>query len=145
MPYQVEWEQPQSVLRLRLLDQVTFQEFVDIDRDISELLKTISADAHIALLVDANETSGVPRAYNEIKTSQTFATRRNSQIRLILIVTNNKLIRLMMLLIYNLCRPMIHMFDTMAQAQAFVSRSHRVSPPITAGLSHMDIPPTRKS
>ncbi len=127
MPYQIEWEVPQSVLSLRLLDHVTLQEFVEIDRGITDRLDTVSDDARIALMVDTIAAKSVPQAYNDLKASQTYAVRRNAQLEYILVVSgSNKLMRLMMMLTYNLCRPRLQFFDTPAQALFFLSRTGRV-------------------
>jgi hypothetical protein len=121
VPYQVDWEIPQSVLRVQLTAHVTLPEFVEVNRMVTDKLNTVSADAGIALMVNVNEALSVPQAFNQLRLSQTYATSSNSRLKYILIVCgNNRLMRLMMLLTFNLCRPSLQFFDTPAQALTFI-------------------------
>jgi hypothetical protein len=121
MPYQISWETPEAVLCLRLLEQVTLQEFVEIDRTITSHLNDSSVDASIALMVDVTETKSVPQSFSELKNSQTYATAANVRLHWILVIGNNRLMRLMMLLTFNLCRPSLRFFDTLVDGTKFIS------------------------
>jgi hypothetical protein len=121
MPYQINWETPEAVLSLRLLDQVTFQEFVEIDRSITAHLNEGSPDSAIVLIVDVTQATSVPQSFNELKTSQTYATAANLRLKWILVVSSNRLMRLMMLLTFNLCRPTLRFFDTLVDATKFIA------------------------
>lgn len=126
MPYQIHWEIPESILRVQLQGHVTLEEFMDIDYLVNEALATLKPEMQISLMVDVNEAHTVPQAFNDLKASQTYARATHSRIKYILIVCgNNKLLRLMMLLVFNLARPSIQFFDTSVQALSFMSIVNR--------------------
>ena len=123
MPYQIDWQIPQSVLTLQLDGHVTYEEFVEIDKVITDHLNTVNVGTRIALIINANNAKSVPPIFNELKTSQSYAVDgHNARVGYILVVSGgNKLMRLMMMLIYNLCRPSLRFFDTSVEAERFLS------------------------
>lgn len=127
MPYQIHWELPHTVLHLKLTDDVTLQEFVEVDRIITEALGAEGVDETVMLIVDVNDARSVPQSFSQLKASQTYASRYNSRLRHILVVCGgNKLMRLMMLLTFNLCRPSLQFFDTTAQVETFIRQVRRL-------------------
>ncbi|MCU0497168.1 MAG: STAS/SEC14 domain-containing protein [Anaerolineae bacterium] len=126
MPYQVQWEIPESILRVRLWGHVTLEDFIAINHLINEAIAMLTPETQVSLLVDVNEAHSVPQTFNDLKASQTYARASNSRIKYILVVCgNNKLLRLMMLLIFNLARPSLQFFDTPVQALSFMSIVNR--------------------
>ncbi|MBX3064701.1 MAG: hypothetical protein KF726_17090 [Anaerolineae bacterium] len=71
----------------------------------------------IALVVDITELKQVPTAYSQLKATQTYLSR--PELRAVLVAGNNKLLRLMMMLIFNLSKPTLRFFDSVAQALEF--------------------------
>ncbi|GEM_PF-3348275 len=129
MAYKVEWEIPEAVLSLKLSGAVTFDDFVEIDRLINEKIKQLDSQAVIKLLVDVTHTSSVPQFYQRLSSTQTYANQMNSPLKHIMIVSgDNKLMRLVMLLVFNLCRPTLLFFKSHDQALAFALSSNSVKP-----------------
>lgn len=121
MPYQVYWDAPKMLLYLKLTGDVSLQEFVEIDRDITHYLASYEVGESIALLVDVKDAKSVPQSFNQLRTSQTYAYEYyQSKLSHILVVSgNNKLMRLMMMLTFNLCRPSLQFFEAKTQALSY--------------------------
>lgn len=124
MPYQVNWEVPQVILNLQLLDDVTMPEFASINDEINSHLPHTSSDVPLALMIDMTHTRSVPKDFKALMASQRYATTR-SPIKWILVISSNRLMRLMMMLTYNLCRPQLHFFDTKEEALRFLEYINR--------------------
>lgn len=126
MPYRVYWEAPNAMLYLKLSGDVSLQEFIDIDREITRYLASDKLEDKVTLLVDVNEAKSVPHSFNQLKASQTYATVYDSKLSHILVVSGgNKLMRLMMMLTLNLSRPSLQFFDTPMQALSYFSQVRR--------------------
>lgn len=122
MPYQVHWESPDTLLYLKLTGELSFQEFIDIDHEITGYLSRDYRANKVVLLVDVKDAKSVPQTFKELKASQSYAYDYNFNLSHILIVSGgNKLMRLMMMLTYNMCRPSLQFFETPAQAWAYFS------------------------
>ena len=87
----------------------------------AENLGADSGEKNIVILVDITRPGSLPRAVNELKASQTYV--RRNDIKSIMIAGTNKLMRLMLLLTFNLCRPSLRFFDNLEQAQVVARRS----------------------
>lgn len=126
MPYRVYWEAPNAMLYLKLSGDVSLQEFIEIDREITRYLASDKLEEKLTLLVDVNDAKSVPQSFNQLKASQTYASVYNSKLSYILVVSGgNKLMRLMMMLTFNLCRPSLQFFDTPMQALSYFSQMRR--------------------
>jgi hypothetical protein len=121
MPYQIEWDEPGSILTLRLIDRVTLDEFDRIDQEIAAHFAEAPESDSFMLIVDTDSASSVPQDFTRLQMSQRYAAGSTPKLRHILVVSGkNRLMRLMMLLIYNLCSPNLRFFDTLDQAHGFV-------------------------
>lgn len=126
MPYQVHVQAPDALIYLKLTGDVSLQEFIEIDREVTRYLEADSLDEGIAMLVDVNDAKSVPQAFNQLKASQTYASVYGSKLSYILVVSGgNKLMRLMMMLTFNLCRPNLQFFETPMQAMSYLSQVRR--------------------
>ncbi|MBL8155411.1 MAG: hypothetical protein JNM70_14600 [Anaerolineae bacterium] len=121
MPYEVVWDTPGRVLLLRMHGDVPFESFVDIDRCINVCLQETSE--RLALIVDASQAKVAPYGIERIKATQTYLQSR--QILQLLVVSDNRLNRLAMLLLFNACQPRLQFYDKMEQAKRFLELSQR--------------------
>jgi hypothetical protein len=119
MAHQVFWHVPQQILGLELEGDLSLDHFDRINEDITNHLNGCGGDQHI-LLVDITRPATVPRLFARLKASQTYTVRND--VRFILVAGNNKLMRLMMMLTFNLCRPTLIFFDTVELALDFAAR-----------------------
>jgi len=105
----MHWDVPETVLCLKLAGRLTNEEFHNINKEIVAALTERHDDRPIALVVDTLEVKSIPPNYSQLNASQTYANR--DDIKYLMIIGKNKLIRLMMLLIYNLCRARLRFSD----------------------------------
>jgi hypothetical protein len=118
MAYKVFWHVPHQVLFVELDGQLSLDDFNQINNTVLSHLDDATGDTGFTLLVNTAQVSSVPQAFQQLKASQTYVQRRDLQY--IVVVGNNKLIRLMMLLTFNLCRPALHFFEDIERAYEFL-------------------------
>ncbi len=119
MTYSVTWDIPGEVLSLRVLEEVSLEEFVEIDRQIRACLAEYIE--RLSLVVDASQLRISPHSIERIRVSQSYLL--SGQIKQILVVSNNKLNRLSMLLLFNLCRPRLRFCESFDHAQRILDLS----------------------
>jgi hypothetical protein len=123
MPYEMAWDTPGKVLRLKMFDAMTLEIFIEIDWQINERLQ--ECNERIVLIVDASSAKVAPYGIERIKSSQTYL--QNHQIERLVVISDNKLNRLAMLLLFNLSRPKLQFCDSFDQAQRYISLMFRTS------------------
>jgi hypothetical protein len=122
MAYRVFWQVPQQVLCVELEGAVSLDDFIQINQAVHDHLGDEKTNRSVALLVDITRPGNTPQAFQQLKASQTYVLRRD--LRFILVVGSNKFMRLMMMLIFNLCKPSLRFFDNMAPALTFLDNRH---------------------
>jgi hypothetical protein len=118
MPYRVFWQVPQRILCVELEGSLSSDDFMYINQAVNNHLGDDTPDRPVVLLVDATRPNNLPRTFTQLKDSQTYALRRD--LKLILVVSDNKFMRLMSLLIFNLCRPSLMFFDNISTALGYL-------------------------
>lgn len=118
MGYQLAWEIPNSVLCLTLGAEVSMGEFVEINEEINQCLDDRENTDRIVLKIDAIETKFVPKELSRMKNSQTYANRLD--VKSLLFVGEDKYVRLIMLLTFNLSRAILHFANDHDHAQRFM-------------------------
>lgn len=121
MAYRVFWEVPQGILRLELAGVLSLEDFSQINQTVSEHLGVETSDRRLALLVDTSQLSGMPSSVAQLQVSQKYLLRQDLQF--ILITGSTKLVRLLLLLTFNLCRASLRFFDNTDQALVFAQRT----------------------
>ena len=117
MTSRVCWYVPQQILYVELKGNLSLEDFNQINQAIISKLDNDVAGHRVAVLVDITQPSHAPRAFEQVRTSQTFLQRHD--IRFILVAGNNKLMRLIATLIFNLGKPSLKFFDDVDQALEF--------------------------
>jgi hypothetical protein len=123
MAYRIFWQVPGQILYLELEGHLSLDDFNQINEAIIDHLGAEQNDRRIALLIDITRPGNVPQAVNQLRASQTYVGRRD--LRFILVAGRNKLLRLMMLLTFNLYRPSLCFFDDVDQALMSAQRFTR--------------------
>src|SRR5229473_988463 len=98
MAYRVFWQDPQQVLCVELEGPVNLHDFIQIYQAVIVYLGDEKTNRSVALLVDITRLGNTPQAFQQLKVSQTYVTRRD--LRFILVVGSNKFMRLMMMLTF---------------------------------------------
>lgn len=124
MPYQISWLVPSKVLHLHLRDEVSLEDFQAINKQVQ--LYTAEADQRFALVVDMIHTRRVSYNVEQIRASQQYA--QDSRLDWILVVSSNKLLRLTMMVIFNLARAPLQLFQTVDEVKTFLKRIQYISP-----------------
>lgn len=120
MPYQLTWENSNGLLFLRLIGQVSPEDFLNLNHDILAELATLERDFQVPLLIDTAETETIPQNFLDIKRTQRYLWENN--LSWLIIVSEQKLLRLMLLLILNPCKPRIQFTETLDEALDFLGR-----------------------
>jgi hypothetical protein len=113
--YRLFWEIPDQVLCLQLDGDLSFNDFRQINQNILEQLGKEDSHRTVALLVDIRRPVRVPTGFAEIRASQTYVMRQD--LKFILVVCNDKFMRLMMLLLFNLSKPSLRFFNDMDEVR----------------------------
>ncbi len=121
MAYRVFWHVSQQILGLELEGNLDMLDFAQINQAVIDHLDSCPPDKHVTLLVDITRPGRPPQRVAQLKESQTYV--RRPDLKSILIAGNNKFMRLIMLLTFNLCRPNLRFFDTVEQALMFAQRT----------------------
>lgn len=124
MSYEVAWGAQERVLELRLDGEISLDEFRAIEQRISAKLE--ERPGPITLLVAASSVRISPEAVGRIRASQSYL--QGQRIRHIIVVAKDKLARLSLMLIFNLCRPTLRFFDTRDLADHFLKARILASP-----------------
>ncbi len=118
MANEVSWDTPGKALRLKLCGDLALEAFAEIDRQINERLQ--ESDGRVVLVVDASDAKFPPYGIEPFRSSQTYL--QSHQIEQLVVVSNSKLNRLAMLLLFNLCRPKLLLCDNFDEAQRFLAK-----------------------
>lgn len=116
MANEVSWDTPGKALRLKLCGDLALEAFAEIDRQVNERLK--ESDGRIVLIVDATDAKLSPYGIEQVRSSQTYLQSRN--IEQLVVVSNSKLNRLAMLLLFNFCGIRLLLCDNSDEAQRFL-------------------------
>lgn len=121
MAGRVFWRIPQQILCIELEGDITIEDFHHINQAVNELLGPETRDAKFVVLVDITQPCRVPTGFAQLKASQTYSMRHD--IRFIVVVGNNKFMRLMTRLMFSLCIPGLRYCDSFEQVSALASNT----------------------
>lgn len=120
MTYELDWYVPDQILQLRLMGQPALHQFQRLNQEIIQALDEAQND--LWLMVDVQGLSHMLPGWETIRTSQTYMY--HPRLTFIVIVTDrrNRLVRLMMMILYNLSRAGLKIFDSWDDAARFLTR-----------------------
>ncbi|MBZ0279343.1 MAG: hypothetical protein K8L97_01300 [Anaerolineae bacterium] len=116
MAHQISWMNPPSVLHLKLEGTVKQQDYIEISRSLIDSLN--QGSERIALVIDITNTRTIPFPNEDVRALQTFAY--HPYLKWIIIIGENKLIRLMLMLTLNLSKVNLSTFNTYEQVESYL-------------------------
>lgn len=122
--YDVYWDVPGYVLCLKLIDAVTLEEFIEIDSLISKHLS--NTHTRTAIVIDITAARHVPFPSDQLRASQSYT--QHPMLKWLVVVGGNKLLRLMMLLTFNLSRASLQFMDNTEKLESFL-QLHKLKQP----------------
>lgn len=125
MPYEINWDIPDVVLCVKLLGQVSIEEFLEINEQVNAHLDACNTSERNLLVIDTIEAQRIPRELSSMKNSQTYANRVD--LKWIMIVGDNKTIRLIMLLTFNLSKAILQFADNYVHVERFIQNMRLVA------------------
>lgn len=118
MPYQLSWHLPDQVLALSLSGEYTLPEAEEVNDFVGRELKRVKRP--ITLLIDATHMER-PHNFQELRAAQTYMYHR--YLDHIMVASNDKVIKLAMMIIFNMSRAYFTVFDSLDQAVAQIQPS----------------------
>lgn len=124
MAHKLAWRASDRVLTLTLTGEISLPDFANISSDIDIMLGSVTEP--LVLIVDAenvrlgrsglSQTRAAPTSYME-----------NRSVEHLLVVTSDKIVRLMLLVVFNVNRSVLRFFDHMDQAEYYLRTAVRAS------------------
>ncbi len=121
MGYELSWHIPARVMFLRLSAEPTPLEFEAINKSIVANLN--QADKKLLLLIDVSDFKPNALIWDRIRASQTYVSHDNLEYALVIGQKNNRLVRLMMLVLFNVSKAGLKFFETLEEANTFLQRT----------------------
>lgn len=118
VPHQIYWQIPNMVLCVKLADLILIDDFVTINQSLNDHLNHVRNPNGVLIKFDATLLSRLPPELSRMKSSQTYADRHD--VRRILVVSESKSVRLIMLLTFRFSRVGLHFVDNESQAEHFI-------------------------
>lgn len=119
MAYQIDWSVPDKVLSLKLIDEISVEELHRINDEVNYYLDQHIGYDHIALAVDIDDVTRLPRDVTLLRQSQTYVNR--DELKWIFIVGKNKSVRLILLLTYHLGKSFLQFADNQASVHKILN------------------------
>jgi len=118
MPYQLGWYKPEQILYLELTGQPTIQELKQVNQEVNHIL-----DSHQRKMILLMDTTGFTAGYhsaNYLRETQTYVN--HDYLGDVLVISDNKLTRLITLLAFSLSRANFSQYNSMALAEKVLQR-----------------------
>jgi hypothetical protein len=117
MGYELNWHIQHKVLSLTLVGDYTIEEA----REVNQLILDELEQRQTALIIFINATQMKrPHNFGDIRSVQTFMDHR--QLKHIYVTSADRLVKLAMMVIFNLARAPLNMFDDLNEAQFMLDR-----------------------
>jgi hypothetical protein len=125
MAYEIKWNVAGQVVALTLCNHVSLDEMKMINGQVLGMIE--QADRKIAILIDMSGLNTGYYTVEHLQATQQYMHHRG--VDSIVVVADNKLNRLISLLVFGLARPPVMQFDNVGAAQRqLVDRGFPVSP-----------------
>lgn len=116
MTYTLNWHIPNKVLLLTLSGDYTVADAQEVDQAILTELRRHTA---LTLLIDAQDMER-PYNFRHIRNSQTYM--KNAELHHICAVTDDRLIQLSLMVIFDLGRATFHVFDKIEKTSPIIQQ-----------------------
>ncbi len=113
MSHKLVWRPTDRVLTLTLTGEVSLMDFVDVSADIDVMLGNVTDP--LVLMVNAEDVRLSRSGLSQTRTSSHYMESR--LVEHLLVVASDKIVRLTLLVVFNINRPVLRFFDHMDQAE----------------------------
>jgi hypothetical protein len=114
--YQLERNEAHDIVTLKLIGDVSFKEFIDINAMVVDVLNELNDD--VILVIDLAQGRNLPFPNGTLKSSQAYA--QHPRLNSIIVLTDNKLFRLSMLLMFSAVETRVQFFESLGKAQGYL-------------------------
>lgn len=129
MAYALSWYIPEHVLCLSITGQPTLQELEEINQEVIKILDT--CNSKVSLLINAGELKSGYQTTNQLRDSQKYGN--HTHMESILVVSDNKLTRLVTLMAFGVSKAFFMQFNDFARVEDYLKRrGFMMSNPISA-------------
>lgn len=119
MAHSISWYIPERLLCLSLTDQLSLEELTTINQSMTDILN--GYHQKLTILIDSTEMKTGYQTADELRDTQDFMN--HPKIDSVLMVSENKLNRLIMLMAFCVIPTKIIRFETMEKLEKFLKRS----------------------
>ena len=116
MAYQLSWYKPDQVLSLKFLGELRIEELEEINDAVIKILDEQLTKVNI--LIDATDLSASHNAASQLRTTQKYMN--HPSLDSALVVSENKLNRLITLMAFSISRAKFMQFNTMQHAESMI-------------------------
>lgn len=120
MSFDIFWYIPHRVLYVRLSSQTEAGVFETINRQIVQEFQQHPGASF--LIIDVSDFSPTIMAWNQIRASQNYLNLNNLEVVLVMGKSKDRLIRLIMLMLFNLSRAGVSFFENRDAVNTFLKR-----------------------
>lgn len=117
MSYELVWQVPAKVICLTITGTYSIDEAKEANRFIIEMLD--ESDVFLYLLIDASKMNR-PYNFTQIRAVQTFMNHR--KLKHIYVATNDRVVKLSMMVMFNLGRAGLNVYDDVDLANAVLKK-----------------------
>lgn len=121
MSYSISWYIPKQVIYLKLADQPTVEELKASNREISAILD--EGHGKMNILIDAMDLQASYQTSSHLRDTQKFMD--HPRMECAVVVTDNKLNRLITLIAFCMARAQFMQFDEFSRAEEYLK--HRLA------------------
>jgi hypothetical protein len=134
MPYQISWDDTATGV-VTLKGEVTRTEFEALSQEIKIGLKTVAKNKthKAALIFDIQYAQMIPPTDNTTRELHSYAN--DPHLKWILIGGKNKLVRLILMLCFNLASANVRLFESVEAAKTFRNQLHLTMTATTASTT----------
>lgn len=117
MPYQLSWYIPDKVLRLSLSKGIGLVEFKDLNH---ALLESLTGKSNLILMIDLRGIEPLLLPWDYLRATQTYVNHPNLDTVMVIGHSKSRLVRLMMMVLFNLSKATLLFFETPENADTFL-------------------------
>jgi hypothetical protein len=134
MSYKLSWYAQDEALYLSLKDNLTLDELKEINDHVTATLE--ESPGKVTLILDVSELMAGYTTVDTMRMTQHY--RDHHKLETIIGIANNKLNRLITMLVFNLSRAFYVQFDSRDKARTYIAERHIVTPSRIVGSDYLN-------
>ncbi len=116
----ISWYVHQHAIYMTLSPAMSVENFRVADRRVTEMLQSVPMQA--ALIIDASDMEARLLDWTSVRMTQTYGDHPNLQAIFVILPESNRVVRLMMLIMFNLARAPLHMVSSLREVDSWLQR-----------------------